>query len=177
VTKWCLAPGSHYVTVKDDLTVTEKDGELHEVMQQLAVVGRGLRGGRSLPPALAQAFRDGSLGPRHMQPLFSLAMRGPASVGELASRLGLAPATASLLVNDLDRAGLVIRSEDRRDRRRTIVSVPEEQRRQLQRMARERLSLVRRTLDRLEPEARAHFLLGLRILAEESAPAATEGRR
>jgi DNA-binding MarR family transcriptional regulator len=177
VTNRCLAPGSHCVTVKDDLTATEKDGDLHEVVQLLAVVGRRLRGGRSLPPALAQAFRDGSLGPRHMQPLFSLVMCGPASVGELASRLGLASATASLLVNDLDRAGLVVRSEDRRDRRRTIVSVPEEQRRQLQQMARERLGLVRRTLDRLEPEARTHFLLGLRILAEESAPATPEGSR
>jgi DNA-binding MarR family transcriptional regulator len=159
------------------LTVTEKDGDLHEVAQLLAVVGRRLRGGRSLPPVLAQAFRDGSLGPRHMQPLFSLAMRGPASVGELASRLGLAPATASLLVNDLDRAGLVVRTEDFRDRRRTIVSVPEQQRRQLQRMARERLGLVRRTLDRLEPDARDHFLLGLHILAEESAPTAAKGSR
>jgi DNA-binding MarR family transcriptional regulator len=159
------------------LTVTEKDGDLQEVAQLLAVIGRRLRGGRSLPPALAQAFRDGSLGPRHMQPLFSLAMRGPASVGELAERLGLAPATASLLVNDLDRAGLVVRSEDRRDRRRTIVSVPDRQRRQLQRMARERLALVRRTLDRLQPEARDHFLLGLRFLAEESASAAAERER
>jgi DNA-binding MarR family transcriptional regulator len=159
------------------LTVTEKDGELHEVVQQLAVVGRGLRGSRSLPPELARAFRDRSLGPRHMQPLFSLAMCGPASVGELAGRLGLAPATVSLLVNDLDRAGLVVRSEDLRDRRRTIVRVPEAQRRQLQRMASERLGIVRRTLERLEPEARAHFLLGLRILAEESTAAAADGRR
>lgn len=126
---------------------------------------------------LAQAFRDGSLGPRHMQPLFSLAMRGPASVGELAARLGLAPATASLLVNDLDRAGLVVRTEDFRDRRRTIVSVPDRQRRQLQRMARERLGLVRRTLDRLDPDARDHFLLGLRVLAEESATSAAERPR
>ena len=140
-----------------------------------SVIGGSSAWGAAVTDQLA--FRDGSLGPRHMQPLFSLAMCGPASVGELASRLGLASATASLLVNDLDRAGLVVRAEDFRDRRRTIVSVPEEQRRQLQRMARERLGLVRRTLDRLEPEARTHFLLGLRILAQESAPATPERSR
>jgi DNA-binding MarR family transcriptional regulator len=105
-----------------------------------------------------------------MPVLFSLARGGPTSVGELAARLSLAPATVSLLVNDLSRAGLVERREDDRDRRRTIVSVPEEHRRLLGRLADERLALVRRTLERLEPEARANFVDGLRILLEESKP-------
>lgn len=157
---------------------TEIPGDdLHELVQLLALIARRLRGGRSLPPALGQAFRDGSLGPRHMQPLFSLAMKGPASVGELAQRLGLASPTASLLLNDLSRAGLVERREDERDRRRTIVSVPEEHRRGLVLLARERLGLIRRTLDRLEPEARVQFVRGLRILAEESAAIEPPRRR
>jgi DNA-binding MarR family transcriptional regulator len=161
------------------LTATEQP-ELHELVQLLATISRRMRGG-AVPPALAQAFRSGSLGPRHMPPLFSLAKAGPSSVGELAERLALAPATVSLLVNELSRAGLVERREDDDDRRRTIVSVPEEQRRLLLRLARERLGLIERTLARLEPEARAHFVEGLRVLAEESAAmvgeAETGGRR
>jgi DNA-binding MarR family transcriptional regulator len=90
-------------------------------------------------------------------------------VGELAERLGLAPATVSLLVNELNRAGLVERREDEADRRRTLVSVPEEHRRLLSDLAEERLGVVRRTLARLAPEERDHFAAGLRILAEESA--------
>jgi len=135
-----------------------------------------MRGG-AVPPALAEAFRRGSLGPRHMPPLFVLVRRGPSSVGELAERLRLAPATASLLLNELSRAGLVERHEDEHDRRRTIVSVPPEQRRLFQQLADERIGLIRRTLSRLEPEAQAHFAEGLRILAEESAAMAGEPER
>lgn len=121
-----------------------------------------------MPTPLATAFHEGSLGPRHMPPLFALVRRGPASVGELAERLDLAPATVSLLVNELSRAGLVERHEDEADRRRTIVSVPDEHRRLLSRLAEERLGVMRRTLERLEPAAREQFAEGLRILAEES---------
>lgn len=137
-------------------------------MQLLAEIARGVRGGRGVPEALREAFHKGALGPRHMPALFSLARKGPSSVGELAARLGLAPATVSLLVNDLSRVGLVERREDDSDRRRTIVSVPEEHRALLVGLADERIGLVRRTLARLDPAARAHFVEGLRILAEES---------
>jgi DNA-binding MarR family transcriptional regulator len=75
----------------------------------------------------------------------------------------------SLLVNDLNRAGLLDRREDEHDRRRTIVSVPSEHRRLLTRLADERIALVRRTFARLDPDARSHFVEGLRILVEESA--------
>ena len=138
-------------------------------MRLLALIGRRMRTGSGIPEPLRDAFREGSLGPRHMPVLFSLARRGPVSVGELASRLDLAPATVSLLLNDLNRVGLVARREDDDDRRRTIVSVPEEHRGMLVRVADERLRLVRRTLERLDPAARVHFAEGLRILAEESA--------
>ena len=151
------------------MTTTELDREqLHELVQLLGLISRRLRGGRDVPEALRDAFRAGSLGPRHMPVLFSLARKPAASVGELAARFGLAPATVSLLVNDLSRIGLVERQEDEHDRRRTLVRVSEQHRRLLLRVADERIGLVRRTLARLDPEARAHFAEGLRILAEES---------
>jgi DNA-binding MarR family transcriptional regulator len=151
------------------LTSTDLDREqLHEVVRLLGLVSRRLRGRRDVPEALRDAFREGSLGPRHMPVLFSLVRSPAASVGELAARFGLAPATISLLVNDLDRAGLVERREDEQDRRRTVVSVGERHRKLLARLADERVALVRRTLSRLDPAARAHFVEALRILAEES---------
>jgi DNA-binding MarR family transcriptional regulator len=172
----CQRPRSNLVDfspniaqVQFALDSTELDrGQLHELLQLLALVSRRLRGGRDVPEALRDAFHEGALGPRHMPVLFSLARRPAASVGELAARFGLAPATVSLLVNDLSRAGLVERREDDQDRRRTHVSVSEHHRRLLLRLADERIGLVRRTLSRLTPEARAHFAEGLRILAEES---------
>lgn len=142
-------------------------GELVEVVQLLALLARRLHGRGRIPEALRDAFRRGSLGPRHMPVLFSVARAGPATVGELAARLDLARPTVSLLVNELSRAGLAERTEDEHDRRRTIVSVPEQERRLLVRLSDERLDLARRTLTRLEPEARRHFVEGLRILAEE----------
>jgi DNA-binding MarR family transcriptional regulator len=102
-----------------------------------------------------------------MPPLFALTMGGPASVGDLAARINLAPTTASLLVNELSRAGLVVRKEDEGDRRRTIVDVSEEIRAPLAEHASKRITMAQRALDRLEPEARAHFVQGLRVLVEE----------
>jgi DNA-binding MarR family transcriptional regulator len=134
-----------------------------------ALTHRLRRGGDShLPEPLRAAFAEGSLGPRHMPPLFALAMGGPASVGELAARIDLAPTTTSLLVNELSRAGLVERREDDGDRRRTIVDVSEHVRGMLVEHASPRLAMVKRALDRLEPEARAHLVQGLRELVEEA---------
>ena len=143
-------------------------------VQLLGLIARRLRVRGAVPEPMREAFRAGSLAPRHMPVLFSLARKGPTSVGELAARLRLAPATVSLLVNDLSRAGLVERREDEQDRRRTIVSVPEEHRRLLVRLADDRVGLVKRTLARLEPDVRAHFIHGLRVLAEESSTLSQE---
>jgi DNA-binding MarR family transcriptional regulator len=121
-----------------------------------------------LPEPLRAAFAERSLGPRHLPPLFALTMGGPASVGDLAARINLAPTTTSLLVNELSRAGLVERKEDDGDRRRTIVSVSEHIRGALAEYASTRVAVVQRALERLEPEARAHFIQGLRALVEET---------
>jgi DNA-binding MarR family transcriptional regulator len=150
--------------------------DLGELVALLATISRRLRGAGQIPPALRDAFQSGALGPRHMPPLFALARSGPISVGELAQRVGLASATASLLLGELSRVGLVERREDDHDRRRTIVSVPEPHRRLLADMARERLGLMQRTLARLDPDARRSFIAGLRILADESQAMAGDGQ-
>jgi DNA-binding MarR family transcriptional regulator len=73
-----------------------------------------------LPPALQAA---GGLGERHIGALVSLAVAGPATVSELADRMDMSIAHASLVVGELAGAGLVERDHDERDRRRIIVSL------------------------------------------------------
>jgi DNA-binding MarR family transcriptional regulator len=143
--------------------------DVREVFRLLAALSRRMRprGASALPEPLSAAFAEGSLGPRHMPPLFALAMGGPASVGELAARLDLAPTTTSLLVNELSRVGLVDRTEDDGDRRRTIVDVRGDLRGPLAELASKRVAAVRRALERLEPDARAHLVEGLSVLVEE----------
>src|SRR5690242_2451579 len=100
-----------------------------ELLQLLRVIVRGFRHGSMAEPIeepLRRAAEAGTLGKRHFPVLLSLALEGPATVSELAGRVALAPATTSLLVNELSRAGLVERREDDTDRRRTIVSLPDQ---------------------------------------------------
>lgn len=68
-------------------------------------------------------LRDLTLGPRHLSLLVFLLLDGPMTVNDLASRLQVAPTTASLVIADLSRKGVVERVEDDADRRRRIVSI------------------------------------------------------
>jgi DNA-binding MarR family transcriptional regulator len=115
-----------------------------------------------------------NFGPRHLPVLFTLAMNGPDSVGEVAGRLGLSPATVSQLVNELERGGFVDRREDPRDRRRTIVSLSERHRRPIEDHTRRRLEPLRATVEALSPVERAHFIKGWRILVESLEHAAAD---
>ena len=91
---------------------------LAPLLPQLGLALRRRRG--ELPAALRQA---GGLGERHVGALISLAIAGPATVSELAERMDMSLAHASLVVGDLAGVGLVQRDHDERDRRRIIVSL------------------------------------------------------
>ena len=153
------------------MTTNPVDDELRELLEILSLVFRSLRRhGPDLSDVepLKDAFREAGLRERHGRLLLTLAVAGPQTVGELARRLALAPATTSLLVGELDRAGFVERNEDEADRRRTIVSLPETVRGPATRLAQARLEPLRRTLEQLSPAARRHFIQGLRILSKEA---------
>jgi len=62
---------------------------------------------------------------RHIAMLISLGIAGPAPVSDLAARLRMTTAHASLVAGDLAKAGLVEREHDSSDRRRVIVSLSE----------------------------------------------------
>jgi DNA-binding MarR family transcriptional regulator len=149
------------------------DADLSELLRLMPRVFRGLRAWGDAAPADEQAarlkelFHAGPLGPRHMPVMVVLMLEEQMAVSDLAQRLGLSVATTSLMTGELARAGLVERREDERDRRRTLVSVTEEYRAQLVPLVRERIGPVRRGLERMDPEVRAGFLAGWRLLAAE----------
>ena len=149
----------------------EIEADLLELLRLLPALFRGLRHGspdlRNLEP-LKQAFHDAGLGNRHGRVMLALASTRPLSVGELATNLALTPATTSLLVGELHRAGFVDRREDENDHRRTIVSLPEHLRAPMQEFASAQLEPLRRGLMQLAPESRAQLLEGLRVLTSEA---------
>jgi DNA-binding MarR family transcriptional regulator len=72
-----------------------------------------------------------------------------------------------MLANELNRAGLLERREDDQDRRRTILSVPDEHRAVIEEHARHRIAPLQRALDRLGKHHSEQLLEALRILTEE----------
>jgi DNA-binding MarR family transcriptional regulator len=69
-----------------------------------------------------------ALGPRHLSLLSYLLFDGAMTVNELAARLEVAPTTASLMVGELSRRGILRRQEDDQDRRRRIISIADDMR-------------------------------------------------
>jgi DNA-binding MarR family transcriptional regulator len=157
------------VTATDAASPDAPPDDVREVLRLLVGVITGLKRGREeRPDTVREAFESGKLGPRHVPVLTTVALGGPLSVSEIARRIGLSLATTSLMVGELDRHGLVERTEDERDRRRTIVRLAEEYRAGIDEWTHARFAPVARALERQSPTARKHFLEGLAILAEEA---------
>ncbi len=152
------------------------DADLAELLRVMPRVFRGLRagGGEAVGEhavELKELFKGGGLGPRHIPVMVVLMLEDEMAVSELAQRLGLSVATISLMTGELARAGLVERREDESDRRRTLVSVSEQYRERLVPLVRERIGPLRRGLERMDPDVRAGFVAGWRILAAVVEPA------
>jgi DNA-binding MarR family transcriptional regulator len=143
--------------------------DLRELVGLLQPVFRALKRGGAVPAPFQDAFEQASLGPRHVPALMTVTFEGELSVSELAEKLALSLSTTSLMVGELSRAGLLERSEDETDRRRTIVRLNEDYREGVDSWLHERLDPFRRALERLSPRVRANFLEGWRVLGEETA--------
>jgi DNA-binding MarR family transcriptional regulator len=162
------------MAIEEDLELdggTDIDADLSELIRIMPRVIRAMKRRHadqpSGPPAAVRALLSaGELGPRHLPVLVVLALQGTIAVSELARRIGLGVPATSLMVSELERAGVVERHVDERDRRRTIVSLSAALRGDCERMARERLEPLRLALDHMGPETRAHFLAGWRVLAQ-----------
>ncbi len=145
-----------------------------ELIGRFGRVFRALKGSAgSAPSDLVVVFENGSLGKRHGPVLFALALESELSVTELAGRIGLGVPTTSLLVGELSRAGLVTRTEDDKDRRRTIVTLHEGHRKDIEAWIQQAMKPIRLTLSRLSAPERAVFLKAWQILDEESGGAGT----
>ncbi len=147
--------------------------ELAEILPLLPALVRVMtRSAHEVPPSLKTVWRTHSLAPRHMNVLLSLAFAGPMSVSGLSARLGVGLATTSLLVGELSRVGLVERTEDENDRRRTMVDLAPAHRQAIAGFLSRRAGLLRSALEPLEPRERAALVKGLRAIvgALEAAP-------
>ena len=121
------------------------------------------------PMPMRDAMERSSLGKRHASALLAVAAAEPIGVSELAKRLGLLLSSTSTIVGELSRAGMIERAEDDEDRRRTIVRVHADYRDAMEEWLAVAIAPFRTALERLSPQARAHFVEGWRILAEEAA--------
>src|SRR3984893_7941662 len=142
---------------------------LTELAALLPVTLNDLKSAVPAPMPMRDAMERASLGKRHAPALLAVAAAEPISVSELAKRLGLLLSSTSTIVGELSRAGLLERAEDDRDRRRTIVRVHEDYRKAMEGWLEIAVAPIRQTLERLSPQARAHFMEGWRILGEEAA--------
>jgi DNA-binding MarR family transcriptional regulator len=143
--------------------------DLTEFTYLMTTTLRDLKSAGPPPIEIRDAVEGGSLGKRHMPALLAVAAAGPISVSNLAKRLGLLLSSTSTLVGELSRAGLLERAEDDEDRRRTIVRLHEDHREAMEAWLEVAVAPIRNALERLTPEARAHFMEGWRILREEAA--------
>ncbi|HEY2398538.1 MAG TPA: MarR family transcriptional regulator [Solirubrobacteraceae bacterium] len=146
-------------TVADDLI---------ELISLVPVTLHDLKDAVPAPMPMRDAMERSSLGKRHATALLAVAAAEPISVSELAKRLGLLLSSTSTIVGELSRAGMVERAEDEEDRRRTIVRVHEDYRDAMDGWLQVAIAPFRTALERLSPEARAHFMEGWRILHEEA---------
>ena len=146
------------MSTRDGLSVDEGIRTMLLLMPRL--VGRAKR----IP--VPEQLRGLDLAPRHLSLLAYLLFDGPLAVGELASRLEVAPTTASLLVGELSRKGVLERREDDDDRRRTIVTIADASRAAVQAWLASSASAWRTALEPLTAEQRRIVVRTLRVYEE-----------
>jgi DNA-binding MarR family transcriptional regulator len=116
---------------------------------------------------LTAALQGMSPAPRHILALVQVATDGRIGMSDLAERLSVSLATTSQVVSELADWGLVERSTDDADRRRTFVTVTPAHAATIRALVDSRLRPLERTLARLEPDEQHALLRGLAVLTEE----------
>ncbi|WP_378732564.1 MarR family winged helix-turn-helix transcriptional regulator [Nocardia brasiliensis] len=120
-----------------------------------------------MPAEHSASFTEHNLTSRHGAVCVQLVPAESLSVGELASRMGLALSTVSELVGDLDRAGWVSRQPDPANRRRTLVALQPKWREHMETFVARRAEPLLAAMATLTPEQRAGFAAGLQAWAHE----------
>lgn len=154
-------------TVQQASDAPEVAEDVRDLMALVPQLVAGMKRCGRPPAPMREAYDRGGLGPRHLTALTHLVLDGEQSVGQLAARLGVSLATASLVASELTRVGLVERREDAADRRRTLVSVSEEHRPHIEAWFATKADPLRRALERMTARQRSDFVCGMRTLVEE----------
>ncbi len=147
----------------------ETQAVVDRILGALPRIGAGMR-----RHGMAASGCGASLGPRHFQALLPLLHEGTLGVGALAQRLDASLAATSLMVAEMDAAGVVERHQDPDDRRRTLVSVRSDVRSELEGAYSERRRLLARAIERLGAEERVGLVRGLEAIADELHADATD---
>jgi DNA-binding MarR family transcriptional regulator len=144
---------------------TVSQAELAELIPLLPALSKAMaRRSHEVPEAIKSEWHRFGLAPRHMNLLVLLALTGPLSVSDVSARLDVGLATASLVVGELGRVGLVVRREDAADRRRTIVELAPAHREAIGHFVSRRAGIIKSALETLEPAERAALVKGLRAI-------------
>jgi DNA-binding MarR family transcriptional regulator len=101
---------------------------------------------------------------RHVTAVAQMFLHGPLTVGELAERLHVTDATASIVATDLEIAGLITRQRDPVDGRRVILTLDQQIGNHV--LSR-RVVPMYRTLNQLTAAERQAFVKAMDIFAEE----------
>lgn len=125
------------------------------------------RAHQDMPPVMREKFESSGLGPRHGAVLVNVLSAGPASVSEVARKVGLGLTNASQLSGELTRAGLLERRSDPDDHRRTLLSAAPEYRAAFEEFLSRRSAPLFRAMGRLTPQEQDAFLAGLQAWVEE----------
>ena len=140
--------------------------ELLELRRALRQVLRRLWRRRAPSELLALVSGEPQLGRRHVAALTHVGAEGPQTVSEIAHAVGVSLPAASKLTTELEAHGLVHRSEDPADRRRTVVALDPQTADQVRAWLARRDRPLERALGTLTVEERAAFLKGLQALGD-----------
>ncbi|WP_205856416.1 MarR family winged helix-turn-helix transcriptional regulator [Phytoactinopolyspora endophytica] len=144
--------------------LTEEEAEALAAVPLIEAYFR--RGNVQMPANLETLFTKHGLTARHGAVLAQLVASAVLAVSEVARLLSVSLSTASELISDLDRAGIVGRREDPDNRRRTLVAIAEPHIDDVRQLVAGRAEPLRAVLAELSPQDREGFAKGLRAWAE-----------
>ena len=141
---------------------THRDSVVHRDAEAILATVRALWKDHVRNP-FADAEQHGITGPQ-ITVMACLVRSGPKTLTELSRTLGMSHSTASGIVDRLESRGLLRRTEDASDRRRTQIQVTEDVQRYVRKLEEGPSGRLARALEAATPAQRATIKNGLALL-------------